>query len=650
MPARCKEDKYFLPLSHESAEALARILPPLNAEALAQYTTAGLAAVLLIQNIPLLSQTSKGIGVIERSLAELISAGQQIDTVQEASAFASLVAERFNPTLFNQGLDMLGEMRIDLLAPEDVKSANYLTTDGAWDFEFRRRHSARVNPYTEIFQMDTGREFLLTSPQARVFRVFETEYDEPMHVQALAGTGKTHMISTLLECLSQQRPIVLAYTKIQLDALRARLGGGLVNGITFGDLAKSLLEQNQTKSNRRVGFRGKLAYQVSDESAAKMLGLQSVGTLQSARVAHLCRRAVMSFCSKGRPCIEADDFPQIDQSLSVLDWAVLVQYANQFWQQTIEPTDLSMQLPIRGYHRIKHLSLVPELVLDGRFTHIIVDESHDLSVPMLQFLDRCRQPAYTLGDVCQRLDGLACRRAAHIRQREVSLSVRAGRQIEEVLNPLIEAHPLASVEPFVGSRERTTRVRYYDRPQIPDRPTTILVKSEWGLFEWFQRLGNGGARFSLLPGAERNFRGFVLDCIELYHRGVPPKHPALSRFSTWEGLAAKFSKTRVFEKIESMLQKGYKSSDFERSLMMLAPSGAASIHLGRVEDARNMELDSVMLAPDLLTSVKKGDINSASSTFAALYTGGSRARFELIVPGYIRDWAADQAASAKPKP
>jgi hypothetical protein len=76
--------------------------------------------------------------------------------------------------------------------------------------------------------------------------------------------------------------------------------------------------------------------------------------------------------------------------------------------------------------------------------------------------------------------------------------------------------------------------------------------------------------------------------------------------------------------------------------MSLEQNGAAPIQLGRVEDARNMELDSVMLTPDLLTPVKKNDVPSASRTFSALYTGGSRARFEVIVPGYLRDWALDQ--------
>ncbi|EJM07341.1 hypothetical protein PMI18_00459 [Pseudomonas sp. GM102] len=641
MPSEYQDDNSYLPLSYETAEVLAGLVSPLDTASLERYSVAELAAALLIQKIPALSRANRSAAGVERSLAEMIEIGRQLEENQKSS-FSGLVAQKFSPPLFGQGLDKLRSLSIQLLPKDDVEEADFLTAEGAWDFEFRHRYIIRSNPYTESFLTADEQEFFLTNPQSRIFQLFRFENDEHMNLQALAGTGKTHMIETLLASLSHWNPLVLAYTSVQLDALRARLGPALKHGKTFGSLAIDLLEQDRTKPNRQAGYRGKLSYQLSDEVAAERLGFQSVGNISPTRVAQICRRAVISFCNTNADEIGEEHFPPLDLSFSALDWAVLVQYANQHWQQTIEPTVSGINLPIRGYHRIKHLSLLPELVLSKFYTHVIVDESHDLSAPMLRFLDRCSQPTYTLGDVCQRLEGMAARRGGHIRQREVSLSVRAGKQIEEVLNPLIQAHPTASVAPLVGSRHRSTRVSYYDRPAVPDRPTTILVKSEWGLFEWFQRLSKGGAHFSLLAGAQKNFRDFVLSCIELYHFGTPPLHPKLFRFSSWESLAEFFEKNQAFRNIEAMLKKGYNSRDFERSLMSLEQNGAAPIQLGRVEDARNMELDSVMLTPDLLTPVKKNDVTSASRTFSALYTGGSRARFEVIVPGYLRDWALDQ--------
>jgi len=90
-----------------------------------------------------------------------------------------------------------------------------------------------------------------------------------------------------------------------------------------------------------------------------------------------------------------------------------------------------------------------------------------------------------------------------------------------------------------------------------------------------------------------------------------------------------------------MLSQNYQVEDFERSLEQLDLSGVAPLKLGRVLDARNSEIDSVMLAPDLLGDIASGDRVAASLAFSALYTGGTRAKYRLIVPGYLRDWASD---------
>ena len=102
-----------------------------------------------------------------------------------------------------------------------------------------------------------------------------------------------------------------------------------------------------------------------------------------------------------------------------------------------------------------------------------------------------------------------------------------------------------------------------------------------------------------------------------------------------------------FHRIDRMLRKGYSAKDFEASLLALDASGNAPIKLGRVVDAKNMEIDTVMLAPDLLGDVRPGDRIATGSAFAALYTAGTRARHQLIVPGYLKDWASDMSRKAK---
>ncbi|MOA67549.1 hypothetical protein D3C78_1947870 [compost metagenome] len=60
-------------------------------------------------------------------------------------------------------------------------------------------------------------------------------------------------------------------------------------------------------------------------------------------------------------------------------------------------------------------------------------------------------------------------------------------------------------------------------------------------------------------------------------------------------------------------------------------------------------MDKVMLGRDLLSPIRTGDIDEAAKAFAGLYTGSSRARYKLIVPGHMRDWMVDQAANVKKK-
>lgn len=638
----------YLPLTEEHVSVIAEVRGPADLQnVLSTWSISTLAVANVLQNLHTFQNLADPRPKVERTLADLIDIGLSLVKTQPAGTFASLMAQRLDILRFMKGVELAHASKIRLMDIETLASENYLRGDGSWDFDFRARHAAELNPYTEEFSTSGGETFSLTTQQAKSFRVFQTESDESMHVQALAGTGKTFLITRMVDQLSRYKPLVLAYTKVQLTALMSRIGVDRVSGLTFGELATSLLERDQTKPNRRGGPRALPRHQVAFETVATRMSFGPVNLLPPSQVASLCARMVSRFCFSQDNVIHEAHIPKVDLKLTETDKAVLVQYASSLWQQTIEPTDKSYDLPLRGYHRIKHLSLDKDAFIDPSFTHIIVDEAHDLTWPMSSFLDRSSQPVITLGDACQRLDGAVSKRAGWIRQREVTHSVRAGRQIEGVINSLIERNPLIQVSPIEGSRERDTKIVFYDRADIPEGSTTILVNSEFGLFEWFQRLACANASFSLLPGAEGTFRRFVLDCIELYHNKVRPSHSALFKYTTWRAMQSDIGKNDpAFLRIDRMLKKGYSARDFDESLMKLSGPGLGKIKLGRVVDAKNMEINSVMLAPDLLAEVKAGDRIGAARAFSALYTGGTRAKYQLIVPGHLRDWASDQAAKA----
>lgn len=633
-----KETVLFLPILQSQAEALRDTKGSIT-NLIEQWETEQLASVVVIQNLPSLNGRPKRDSLIEAGLAEMIAIGVALSERSPQESFASLVSKKFNRASYEQGLSLMTTLGIRFLDRSSLERKEYLTPQGHWDRRFTGSHTKAVNPLKHEFYTAKS-SFYLTDQQARAFRTLHAEQDESLHIEGRAGTGKTHLITCLVESLKASKPLLLAYTAVQLRALMDRLASvnTSLKGSTFGELAKERLESDPRY--RKPGKRALPRHQVSPREVAARLGFLPIGKLSPAQVASMCAQAVAAFCQTNDLEIGHQHIPR-RIVLSAVDQSVFLQYANELWRQTIEPTSPEYELPLRGYHRIKHMTLSREAIIPGDYTHIIVDEAHDLPKPLASFLDRCHLPIITLGDSFQRLDGSYFERSGALRKHEIYTSVRAGRQIESVINPLIEKHPIIRSGFIEGNTSFDTRVTYYDRPEIPSGRVTILVDSEWGLFEWFQRLGHAGAKFSLLQGAVSSFRLFITECISLYHEGRRPTHSALYRFASWSSLQAEMANNQTFERIERMLSLNYQVEDFERSLASLDLTGEAPLKLGRVVDARNSEIDSVMLAPDLLGDIASGDRLAASLAFSALYTGGTRAKYRLIVPGYLRDWASD---------
>ncbi|WP_339536075.1 AAA family ATPase [Pseudomonas hunanensis] len=633
----------FLPLLATQADELAqgKIHPT---TAFATWGDPELAVVAVIQKLPALAGQAQSDMQVEKALADLVKIGQQLAESQPAGTFAALLAARFEIDAFARGLSLLPKVGARFMEEDAFSAKEYLLESGQWDFDFRARYAEKFQPLKHVFNTPSEKEFRLSDQQARTFRMVIAEPDESIHIQGLAGTGKTHLIETFVDSLSACRPLFLAFTKTQLGELTSRVGRANTVGMTFGDLADYVLSRdpNYVPPGRRASSR----HQVQPSEIAERLNIKGIATFTPAQVASLCTRMVAAFAYSQEINIGIQHIPR-GIRLSSVDAEVLVKYAQLVWNETILPTAPGLYLPLRGYHRIKHMTLSSDAVISREFTHIIVDEAHDLSKSLADFLDRCPQPVITLGDAYQRLDGSFYARAGNLRKHEITRSIRSGCEIESVINPLIDKHPVLQLAGLEGNGEINTKVVYYDSPEIPDGPVTILVDSEWGLFEWFQRLGAKNARFSLLAGSEATFRRFILDCIGLYHEQIRPTHSALFRFGSWHELRAAIDgENGSFLRIERMLSKGYKAVDFENSWFKLDQSGHAPIKLGRVADARNSEIPTVMLAPDLLGAPVPGDRVGVSRAFAALYTGGTRAQRKLIVPGYLKDWITDASRSA----
>lgn len=633
---------FYLPLTHDDAEALAC---GADSRLLQQADALQAAAILFILNLPRQTAAALGVEALERRFAEVLAIADELEA-NAPGRFLEQVRQRFDAATFASGLGLLGVNGIGLLDAEvALDKASLRTPEGGWDFGFSPRYRQQVTPLHPAPLPGLASDLVLSDPQQRLLREFLCGAEESVAVQGFAGTGKTFLIHQLARLLEPPRTLLLARTEAQLRALQARVkNADAFTALTFGQLADLILDRDQTAQGWRVRdrYRTKLSWRPQEAKVVQWLGIPDVGPLAAREVVAVCIGAVRSFCHGGEHEVQLRHLPWVGPGLTPLDQEMLLEMARRYWQELIRPSAREVQLPIRDYHRIKLLSLLDE-VIDGRFSHAIVDEAHELSAPMLAILDRSPQSIIALGDELQNLNGLSAHHGRFIRQRIIHRSLRAGPAMDAVLNPLIDAHPASIQAAFTGTAEHYTRISFYDAVTVPEQPTVLLVDDEWGLFGWFQRLSHQRVPFVLLPEARKEFELFVEDCIELFRYGTRPRHRLLFRYASWQALEQDKNNDRAFAAVAQMLRKGYTAEDFAKAKSRYRWTKTPTLFLARVEDVKNREFSRVMVSPELMVAPSAGGgRNERARTLAGLYTACSRARHELIVPGGMLDWVKDQ--------
>ena len=630
----------FLPLYRTVAQELSMGAWP---DFFQTATVAQLAAVLCIQSAQKLAREQAAQASIERQLAQMISAGVQANNLTPL-AFQHLVSERFAAEQFAAGLSYLAQLNVSLLDDEyPVDEQRYLDAEGQWLFTFSAEYQAEIKPLQPVYFAEFQAELSVTDPQNRMLREYLAAPDESFNVQGYAGSGKTHLISRFAQLLQPERTLLLAQTYGQLQALQRRAGEQFP-ALTFAQAAGQVLDSNLLANSWRLKDKTRMqqTWQVAPSQVVAWLNIPAVAHLSPHEVVSICARTVASYCNTTAQDLDFIHLPMaIGSQLSVVDKSALLEIVNLYWRELIRPSEPHIRLPIRGYHRIKLLSLTGE-VLDTQYSHIIVDEGHDIPTPMLQILDRSPQAVITLSDELQNLSGMAPVRSDGVRQRHITQSIRLGKQVEDVVNPLMQAHPGAAKEVFAGRADHCTNVLHYSGWQIPNQSTTIIVADEFDMFAWFQRLTHAGASFRLSHSTFKDFMTFAQDCIELYSHGTRPRHGLIFRYASWDILSAAMSNNPSFEAIERMLQKGYSQEDFQTAVNRHMRKGGGKIILARVSDTKNMEFASVYLSRDLLVKPSAYDNqDSRARLFSSLYTACTRAQHELIVPEGFSDWIAD---------
>ena len=636
----------YLPISE-------RVLDPVLDEAesfhsvIAGLAVPEIAALILLQYLPKIKESRSPSP--DLVLIEMIKSGNEQVRREGLAAFTAEALRVLDRVKIREGHQLLPDFGIALLDDGGLGQRGYLTGDGQWDNGFKERHEAQLTAPLERINLPAGRQGMLTAEQSGIFREVKAQVDEHMHVQGYAGTGKSYLIKSLLTMLEPvgARILVLAERQRQLDALLAGVSQmPHVYPRSFGKLVGEMIPPDLTDQiNRRMTRTNYSSATMSDDDVVRHLGIHSSGGFLARDLVRAVRGAVVGFCHSGDDEIYAGHIP--DWCAYLFDEPtrrIVLHHATELWKAIISPLPRGFQPPVRGYHRVKWAALngwkIPTL-----YTHVLIDECHDLSKPMLQILDSSPQAVISLGDEYQNLRGRPQLRSNDIRQRAVTCSVRSGQLIEHVVNPIIAAHPGGTKLPFHGNPLNKTEIVYYDKPQIPDRPAVILVGDTWGLFEWAQRLATENVDFELLSSRD-GLNVFVNDCIELYQHGTRPRHGELFRFGSWDAVASRYHENSGFQRIDRMLQKGYANKDWAKTSTRFVTQSVQGSALGLIEDVRNREFDAVMLVPEVVDRAWNTKHAALAAASSSIYVAVTRARRRLILPERLRNWIEEISAGS----
>lgn len=625
----------FLPITDDTCTGL---LGDAAQAVLAGLSTPELAAVLVLNHLPKATEAERTGDAVERVLEKLIAW-----SLKPRHANATLLSEAlrlFDPPTFAHGLEMARHLKLRFLSAEDVAAQHYLLPNGEWDRAFRVRQHRRNRPFSEQMISPWRRERWLTAAQDKLVRTFRANLDEDLHVQGYAGIGKSYLLAALAEHLKPENTLVLALTAEKLDTLKQRMGftGKRDIGFTFQRFALRLI------SPSKAALPDTPQRSLSLSLLVQALGMAGRGRFDAQSTLNVCLKALERYCRSRDYTLAASHLPHFKQPLEKVEQQVLLEYASRLWAYLGANPAWYRQLDPMGLMMIKQASLAGSTV-PGRYTHVLIDESQEVPESLLQIIGRSRLALITLGDEYQHAKGDIPNRGREVRRADIIQSVRSGRTIERLVNPLISRHSNKGKATFEGTLHSDVIVEHYPHGFVPPLGCVVLTASPWDTLKWVLELDRGGGEFSVPDrAAYQDVMRFMATAIALFNpnyysaeQSVEGLHPAFSETPTWALVHDVYRFDQSFLWVESQLEKGLRSADVTRLCSRLRHAGEGCM-LMLAEAAGGMEFDQVLLTPELLTTEPFKNRPEFDERICAVYIAISRAKFRLFLPYDVVEW------------
>lgn len=626
----------YLPITDETCAGL---LGADGAKALGDLMDPELAAVLVIQNLAQAAEKDLTADAAERILAKLLA--WAVDARHSAAVGLLSEAQRlFDPRKLYFGLHAIKGLNLRLLLAEEVSARDYLLPDGKWDIGFKVRHHQRNNPFSQQMVTPRHRERWLSAAQDKLVRTFRANLDEDLHVQGYAGIGKSHLLGVLLECLKPESTLVLARTPEKLATIGKRMGAASdwKAGRTFEAFATALLF-GPRHQNARAPARAP-----SKQAVAQELNILGFRGHDAQATLDLCLKVLERYCHSRDHSLSAKHLPHFKQPLSSVDARVLLEYSSRLWTYLEANLAWSSQTGFKTLLLLKRASLAG-CVVPARYTHVLIDESQDVPASLLQIIERGRQVLITLGDEYQQASGVVVKREREVRQSDVSYSVRSGRNVERMVNPLISLHSQKSKVAFEGARDADVGIEFYPQGFVPPEGCVVLTASYWDTMKWAIQLQDDNCPFSFPDkAAQQDLKHFMTTAIAMFkpefygaEYSVEGVHPYFSDLADWQQVRDANQFDESFFWVEAKLGEGFNVADVTRLSRMIGAPGNTCM-LMKAEEAGGMEFNRVLLTTELLSNVKFKDAYEFDQRICAVYIAISRARQQLYLPYDVVDW------------
>ncbi|MBI6912112.1 AAA family ATPase [Pseudomonas palleroniana] len=626
----------FLPVTDETCAAL---LGAEGAKALVGLTDPELAAVLVIQNLAQATQKDLTCTGAERILAKLI--GWAVDTQAEGAATLLSEAQRlFDPRKLYFGCNALKSINLRLLSAEEVQARDYLLPSGQWDMDYKVRHLRGNDPFSQQMITPRHRERWLSPAQDKLVRTFRANLNEDLHVQGYAGVGKSHLLGALIECLRPAQTLILARTGAKLATLRERMGlpRDSKAGSTFAAFAKALLHGPRppvANTSTRLPTR---------QAVVQALDIYGWRGHDGQATLDVCLKVLENYCHTAHHSLSARHFPHFKQALSGVDAQVLLEYSSRVWTYLESNPQWASQTGFATLLLIKRASLAG-CVVPPRYTHVLIDESQDIPASLLQIIERGRQVLITLGDEYQSASGVMVRRKREVRQSDISYSVRSGRNVERLVNPLISVHSQKCKTPFEGARDADVGIEHYPLGFVPPEGCVVLTASYWDTMKWAIQLHQANCPFGLPSNAaQQDLERFMISVIGLFkpdfysdEHNEKGAHAYFADMGDWQQVREASQFDESFRWVEGELEKGFNVADVTR-LNRLGGGPGTRCLLMRALEAGGMEFERVLLTPELLTNVPFKDAYAFDQRLCEVYIAISRARSQLYLPYDVVEW------------